>query len=147
MNVLLYYICLGEHVHNQLEMLTHQCHDEDPCGHHHGQHHHDEYLDIDHIVGRHHSYADHHPPHVAHEGPITTAAVYHDDHHMHHHLLNGPGIHDQPDVHYEEEMDAHMDHHDMHHHDMDRRKKHEIVGESYHLEISIGPRISQKRLI
>ena len=37
-------------------------------------------------------------PGVAYEGPISTVSVFHN-------RFRGPGIHDQPDVHYEEEMD------------------------------------------
>ena len=45
----------------------------------------------------------HDHPDIAFEGPISLEPVY-DDMHQ---LLNGPGIHDQSDVHYEVEMHAH----------------------------------------
>jgi len=80
-----------------------------PMGQYPSRHIHD-HLDVDTIL-RGHPYNYHHPtPEIALEGPISTAPVYEDMHH----ILNGPGIHDQPDVHYEVEMHARPYHHAYH---------------------------------
>ena len=93
-----------------------------PMPHYPNRHWHD-HLDVDTIL-RGHPYNFHHhaPPPVALEGPISTAPVYEDMHHM----LNGPGIHDQPDVHYEVEMHAHP--HEAEQHD-DDEEGHESTGD------------------
>eukprot|EP00795_Rhopilema_esculentum_P013810 gene13810-4739_t len=83
-----------------------------PMPHYPDRHVHD-HLDVDTLLRGHPFNYHHHTPDVALEGPISTSSVYDDMHHM----LNGPGIHDQPDVHYEVEMHAHPYHHETHHED------------------------------
>ncbi|XP_057304425.1 sarcoplasmic reticulum histidine-rich calcium-binding protein-like isoform X2 [Hydractinia symbiolongicarpus] len=74
----------GEDFHNTLEMISNQ------GSHVHvHEHPHEEIEDDDTLP----------IPGVVHEGPISTASVFSDH-------FKGPGIRDQPDVHYEEEMDA-----------------------------------------
>lgn len=75
---------LGETIHNQLEMIMNQ----NNHAHLH-EHAHQEVESDDRII----------PPHVAHEGPISLAPAFQGEH------FGGPGIRDQPDVHYEDEMD------------------------------------------
>lgn len=53
------------------------------------EHPHQEWASDDRIV----------PPHIAHEGPISLVPAFQGEH------FGGPGIRDQPDVHYEDEMD------------------------------------------
>eukprot|EP00112_Aurelia_sp_Birch-Aquarium-sp1_P010071 Seg2170.2 transcript_id=Seg2170.2/GoldUCD/mRNA.D3Y31 product="hypothetical protein" protein_id=Seg2170.2/GoldUCD/D3Y31 len=81
-----------------------------PMHHYPNRHMHD-HLDVDSMIRGHPYTYPHHTPDIALEGPISTAPVYEDMHHM----LNGPGIHDQPDVHYEVEMHAHPNGEDMEH--------------------------------
>eukprot|EP00794_Sanderia_malayensis_P017691 gene17691-19459_t len=73
-----------------------------PMHHYPNRHVHD-HLDVDSMLRGHPYPHHHHMPEVSLEGPISLAPVYEDMHHM----LNGPGIHDQTDVHYEVEMHAH----------------------------------------
>ncbi len=83
--------------------------------HHYPDRHIHDHLDIDSMLRGHPYPHHHHTPEVSLEGPISLAPVYEDMHHM----LNGPGIHDQTDVHYEVEMHAHPYHHGYGHHGYD----------------------------
>ena len=107
-----------------------------PMHHYPNRHMHD-HLDVDSMIRGHPYTYPHHTPDIALEGPISTAPVYEDMHHM----LNGPGIHDQPDVHYEVEMHAHPFHHehereeeheDDHHDDEDHESYHDDHGDDHH---------------
>lgn len=113
-----------------------------PMHHYPNRHMHD-HLDVDSMIRGHPYTYPHHTPDIALEGPISTAPVYEDMHHM----LNGPGIHDQPDVHYEVEMHAHPfhhehedehedeheeDHHDDHGDDGDHENYHDDHGDDHH---------------
>lgn len=78
------WVFLGETVHNQHEMIMNQ----NNHAHLH-EHAHHEVASDDRII----------PPHIVNEGPIAIVPAFQGEH------FHGPGIRDQPDVHYEDEMD------------------------------------------